>query len=454
MDVLRKTETLCEEILNMCRANLFIKQRYLDVALFNFEFKAASDISAISSDGRVYNYNPRYIINSYKEDKDKVSADYLHCVLHFVFKHPFVGQTIDRRFWNLACDIACESVANNLGSELTHEPRSQKQREACAVISRTTGIITAEKVYDYLCTTPLAAADIFALETLFVRDDHSLWYPGESGGEPKDGEGGESEPEKESGNMPEGNIALSREEWEEISERIKIDLESSPKDWGDISGGIIQNIEEVTRDKYDYTSFLKKFAFREERLKINEDEFDYVFYTYGLNLYKNMPLIEPLEYKEIKQIKQFVIALDTSGSCHGKTIQQFLNKTYSILMAGESFTQKVNIHIIQCDAAVQNDYKITNRREFDDYIRDMTLSGFGGTDFRPVFEYVDKLVEKREFSKLNGLIYFTDGYGHFPRRRPNYPVAFIFLEEGAKKPDVPIWAMKMVLNEKDIANLK
>ena len=30
-------------------------------------------------------------------------------------------------------------------------------------------------------------------------------------------------------------------------------------------------------------------------MKINDDEFDYIFYTYGLKLYEKMPLIEPLE---------------------------------------------------------------------------------------------------------------------------------------------------------------
>ena len=65
-------------------------------------------------------------------------------------------------------------------------------------------------------------------------------------------------------------------------------------------------------------------------MKINDDEFDYSFYTYGLQLYEKMPLIEPLEYKEIKAIKEFVIAIDTSGSTSGELVQTFLQKTYII----------------------------------------------------------------------------------------------------------------------------
>jgi len=102
-------------------------------------------------------------------------------------------------------------------------------------------------------------------------------------------------------------------------------------------------LAQINREKYDYESFLKKFAVLGEAMKINDDEFDYVFYTYGLKLFGNMPLIEPLEYKEVKRIREFVIAIDTSGSTSGKLVQTFLNKTWNILQSTESFFSKVNI---------------------------------------------------------------------------------------------------------------
>lgn len=115
----------------------------------------------------------------------------------------------------------------------------------------------------------------------------------------------------------------------------------------------------------DYTAFLKKFAALGEAMRINDDEFDYIFYTYGLRLLKNMPLIEPLEYKQIKAIREFVIAIDTSGSTSGELVQRFIQKTYNILQSTESFFTKINVHIIQCDADIQEDVKITSREGFD-----------------------------------------------------------------------------------------
>ena len=217
-----------------------------------------------------------------------------------------------------------------------------------------------------------------------------------------------------------------------------------------------QNLREVNRERYDYTEFLKKFAVRAEMMKINPDEFDYNFYTYGLELYENMPLIEPLEYKEVKRIREFVVAIDTSGSTSGDLVQTFVQKTYNILKSTESFFTKINLHIIQCDANIQEDVKITTQQEFDAYLKHMKLHGLGGTDFRPVFDYVDTLVHNREFDNLKGLIYFTDGFGPFPNKKPSYDTAFVFIEDEKStygmynNYDIPSWAIKLVLRKDEL----
>ena len=163
-----------------------------------------------------------------------------------------------------------------------------------------------------------------------------------------------------------------------------------------------------------------------------------------------MPLIEPLEYKDVKRIKEFVIAIDTSGSTSGKLVQTFVQKTYNILKQQENFFTRINIHIIQCDADIQENVKITNEEEFDNYIKKMEIHGLGGTDFRPVFSYVDKLIEEHEFSNLKGMIYFTDGFGEFPLQQPAYQVAFVYIDDGFNNPNVPVWAMKLLLKTEEI----
>jgi predicted metal-dependent peptidase len=231
---------------------------------------------------------------------------------------------------------------------------------------------------------------------------------------------------------------------------MQVDLETFGKKHIQLPGAMTQNLATVNREKYDYTAFLKKFAVMGETMKINDDEFDYIFYTYGLQLYAKMPLIEPLEYKEVKAIKEFVIVIDTSGSTSGEMVQKFLQKTYNILKSTESFFSKINLHIIQCDADIQEDKKISCQEDFDEYIKTMKIRGLGGTDFRPVFEYVETLRQNKEFTNLKGLIYFTDGYGAFPAKKPDYDTAFVFVDDAYNNPDVPPWAIKLVLQKDEI----
>ena len=249
----------------------------------------------------------------------------------------------------------------------------------------------------------------------------------------------------------------NEQEWSNISKRIQTDIETFSKDklQGTGAGAFIQNLQRVNRERYDYTAFLKKFSSLQEVMKVSQDEFDYIFYTYGLKLYDKMPLIEPLEYKEEKVIRDFVIAIDTSGSVQGEIVQAFLTKTYNILKSSESFNKKVNIHIIQCDAKVQSDTVVTNLQELEQLFSKLKLKGFGGTDFRPVFDYVEKLKKDGEFTKLKGLIYFTDGYGTFPNQKPDYDTAFVFVDkDDYRNVEVPSWAIKILLESQEIKDMK
>ena len=231
---------------------------------------------------------------------------------------------------------------------------------------------------------------------------------------------------------------------------MQTDLETFSRQQGDKAGGLIQNLTNVNRERYDYTRFLKKFAVMGEIMKINDDEFDYIFYTYGLRLYKNLPLVEPLEYKEVRRIKDFVIAIDTSASVSGELVQAFIQKTYNILKSTESYFRKINLHIIQCDADIQEDTKITSQEDFDRYMETMEIRGLGGTDYRPVFQYVDSLLKAKEFENLKGLIYFTDGHGTFPAKKPDYSTAFVFVEDEDNSPAVPPWAIRLVLTKEEL----
>lgn len=248
-----------------------------------------------------------------------------------------------------------------------------------------------------------------------------------------------------------------KREWEELAKEIEMNLETFSREWGEEAGNLIANLSLTNRKTYDYTDFLRKFMTITEQIKLNPEEFDYTYYTFGMDMYGNMPFIEPLEYKESDTIHDFVIAIDTSESVSGPLVAKFIEHTFSILKESEDFSREVNIHLIQADSKVQSDLKITDVADIKKLVEggNFALRGFGGTDFRPTFDYIEMLKAQGEFSDLKGMIYFTDGFGQFPEKMPDYEVAFVFVDDGSRElPPVPPWAIKITIDERDIERFK
>ena len=447
-----KLNKLAKDVLILSRNTLLVNLRFLDAALSQFElFPIETD--TLLTDGKHILYNPKHILQCYKTAKEIPVRDYLHMVMHCVFRHMYMDPTLNHTYWDLACDIAVEHVITELGLKAVTTARERQQAQYIAAVKHDLKHVTAEKIYSYLRQTVPDPAKVAEIRGLFYADNHEIWYMTVEEIELRFGvttAGQQGEGSSENGSNSVGVSAAMSSVWQTIAQRMQVDMETFGKQRGLLPGAMTQNLAAVNREKYDYTAFLKKFAVMGEQMRINDDEFDYIFYTYGLKLYEKMPLVEPLEYKEVKAIKEFVIAIDTSGSTSGELVQKFVQKTYNILKSTESFFTKINLHIIQCDADIQEDRKITRQEDFDEYLKTMQIRGLGGTDFRPVFEHVETLRQNREFTNLKGLIYFTDGYGAFPAKKPDYDTAFVFIDDDYNNPDVPSWAIKLVLQKDEI----
>ena len=197
---------------------------------------------------------------------------------------------------------------------------------------------------------------------------------------------------------------------------------------GDTKGNLLKMLKAVNHKEISYRDFLRKFAVTRESMHVDMDSFDYGFYNYGMTVYGNMPLIEELEYREESRIKDFVIVIDTSGSCAFTLVQKFINETLGILTESDLFFEKIRLHIIQCDNQVQEDIVINDLKQAESFKDNFAVKGFGGTDFRPAFNYIEKLRQMGELKSLKGVLYFTDGYGIYPEHKPPYDVAFVFPE--------------------------
>lgn len=415
-----RISALAAEILNLSRDRILMQMRFLDVALAALvpEEKAGAD--GFSCDGKHLYYDAHAIIRAYRREQASVMRMLLHVLFHFLFSHGFRYERMEKEIWDLAADMAAEHAVMELMLPEAELRSDFAKKEALAYFERQGVKLTAEVLYRHLRRNPPDLDDLMELSRLFFVDFHDTWNEG-------------------------GEFSVSLADWKRIAERAKAELQSFSQ--GKNIRAVEENLTEATADRVDYRAFLQRFVVSGEAAELNDEEFDYIAYSYGMSQYGDKPIVEPLEYREVNRIHDFVIAIDTSASCRGEMVRAFLRHTYSIMKTSACFFDEMLVHIIQCDHQVRSDTVIHDQNELEEFLADGKLTGFGSTDFRPVFAYVEELIGRGEIGSLKGLIYFTDGRGIYPEKAPDYETVFAFLNESGLPLTVPPWAVRICIDE-------
>lgn len=235
--------------------------------------------------------------------------------------------------------------------------------------------------------------------------------------------------------------------WKETSKRMEAELLASGKDASEERGSLDRILSISNRRRTDYREFLRKFAVLREVATVDPDSFDYGFYNYGLEVYGNMPLIEENEYREMNRLRTLVIAIDTSASCQDVLVQKFLNETAAVLRNIGQFFQTSTVYIVECDEHIQNELLIREPEDLEKYASEFHIKGGFGTDFRPVFAWVDQKRREGEIEDMEALMYFTDGMGIYPEKSTDYDTAFVFInDEVMDDTKVPDWAVRLYID--------
>ena len=350
-----KLKSLGVSILCAARDELYFSMRFLDVALSSFVYQMDSSVSPFGTDGAVMYFHPQQLGGLLRENRILVNRGYLHMVFHCIFRHMF-KRTDDERYWDLSCDIAAEHLIDGCDKRPVRWSRSLLRRETYRKLEAGGRVMNAERIFRELKAWELTEKELSRLEEEFRTDDHRYW----------ENRGPERKKEPE----------LSRK-WQEINEKMETDLETFSKEASEENGSFLGQLRVENRERQDYREFLRKFSVLREEMGTDPDTFDYGFYSYGLTLYGNMPLIEPLETREVRRIADFVIVIDTSMSCSGTLVRRFLEETYSVLKQNDSYFRRVNVHIIQCDEKVHSDVKITSEKELKKIWTQFELYGEG-----------------------------------------------------------------------------
>lgn len=437
----RNTEAVAADILNFSRDTLLVNLRFLDSALNRL--KPTPYSGTYAADGHSLLYDPRHVIETYKEEQTLPARNFLHSVLHCVFQHICVPEEAfkdpaKRRLWDIACDMACEYTISGMHLPALASSYQNRQDRVFSELVEKIDSLTAEKLYRYFVKTTPDDEGLTAFESLFKVDDHSLWTC--------------------------GNEEL-KSLWKDISLRMQVDMETFTRQQGENADALFLNLRETNRTVSDYAGFLKKFATRTDGMKLDPDEFDYALYSYGMQLSGGRyPMIEETEYRDPMRIRDIAIAIFAHDILTQEKVRLFLLDTWEILHSTETFSSKVRLHVLlpsKSDIPGEDvsyfgvlgsieDNIITNSDQMREFVSGLTIPDAHGYDFRPVFDRVSGLVRSHNFINLRGLLILTEDEGRFPPVMPAFPGAFIFVNNDYSVPSVPPWAVRLVLQSDEL----
>lgn len=181
--------------------------------------------------------------------------------------------------------------------------------------------------------------------------------------------------------------------WEEDESRqLEInELIMQIKDWGSISGGMVEQIMASTQAKIDYRKALAGF-----RASVISSK-------------RNLTRMRPSRRWGFEQMgnkyafsTSLLIAVDTSGSISTEMLKHFFSVIVKFFKYGIE-----QIDVIQFDYAIHGECMSLKKAKKQ---KSFAIHGGGGTFFQPVFDYL------HEHNCYDGLIILTDGYAEVPHK--------------------------------------
>ena len=383
------------------------------------------------TDARHFYYNPEYINSlTLAQTQFMLAHEALHCALsHFSRRQ---HRVLHR--WNLACDYAINPLLVEDGLTPPYDTLIMDEYKG----------MTAEEIY------PLLEEDD-SQETIdeHLYDENSEGS-GEGGGDqepppqppeqekekqqqPKDrsdkGDRGGKDRQKDDkgqqqprpGDKPRPPPPLTPEERETLEVQWQQRLAGAAQQAiqaGKMDGAMARMIDHLLQPRLPWRMLLARYMTAAAR-----DDYSYMRQS---RRSQGDAILPSLHSSEV----DVVVAVDTSGSIRDREIQEFLSEISAL--KGQ---MRARVTLIPCDAGIPEDAPWIFE-PWEELSLKTEISGGGGTDFRPVFQWVEE-----QSVKPGILVYFSDLEGRFPELAPAYPV--LWLVKGKEKPP---WGQRIQLN--------
>jgi predicted metal-dependent peptidase len=387
-----------EQKIVAARTRLILDKPFLGALVLRLTMQQGdpSWCQTVATDARSFYFNPDYIAPL---TLDQVQFVLAHEALHCGLSHFARREYRDRHRWDVACDHAVNQLLHQDG--LTRTPD--------ALFDESYAGMSAEEIY------PLIPHN-----TDEEPQDQHL-YDGQS---PKHDSGSEDifngsvNSEAIESQPP---IPLSAQERDELNTQWQQRLAGAAQQAiqaNKMNGSVDRFVKRLLHSTVPWRTLLARFMSSTTRMDYN--------------------LMRPTQRREGDAIQpslsspqtNIAIALDTSGSIDEEELNTFVTEVSAI-----KGLLNTRITLLTCDSELGQD----GPREFEPWealSMPNSVKGDGGTDFRPVFEWLVNQQFKPEL-----LIYFTDAKGKFPDIRP--AIETLWLVKGSA--EIP-WGQRIQLN--------
>ena len=268
---------MAKRAMDRIRSELYLDLRYMNAALGALVPTPAAGLHNLATDGAALCYDPEWFIGLYRSNRRYLPRAVLHSVLHCVFRHPWLRGGRDASLWGLACDIAVEQTIDALQVPSLTRPVGWLRQKTYQALRKNGAMPAAGPIYRWLAAQE--PDELQKLHREFVCDSHRLW--------PKDPTSQQAQ--------------VQGRRWEQLGREPRISRQQAGQQAGQAAGAETMQAQiEAAYSRRLYKDFLRRFAVMREEPRLDPDEFDLGYYSYGLRTYGNLIPREQLEaYTEL-----------------------------------------------------------------------------------------------------------------------------------------------------------
>ncbi|MBW4040241.1 MAG: hypothetical protein HIU91_15550 [Acidobacteria bacterium] len=378
-------ETSMTRRIQKARTALLLDHPFFGALLFRLKGQETQSVQTMATDGVSLFYNPTFVDTLNSATLAGVLA---HEVMHPALHHHVRRSGRDPRRWNEACDYAINPLLLDAGLSLP---------EGILVDSRFHGM-SAEQIYNQL-----------EAEAGEQSDDPSD-HPSSANGRTGDGSQERTSSDEPSAPTTEGGVGQvldaprSSEESKSLEEQARAwsaavsQAATVARQAGKLPAGLRRALEGAAEAAVDWREMLR-------RLWSETTPADYSWARPNRRqIWSGLYL--PGVIRE--GVREIAIAVDCSGSVHGRQLRLFEAEIRSILEG----QRPQRVHVLYFDTVI---HKIESYEAGQPIHLDPI--GGGGTAFGPCFEWLDD-----HGIEPQTLVFFTDLWGTFPAVAPPYPV--------------------------------